>query len=360
VTISISNAFEFTNLAEVKELRGSSYGNSLIETISLSLQNNGGIADVQKLLEDLLWQLNKDHDDATAKWTKEKKELEDKEKELQGLIEELRKTILDKEGKSAELKQLIEKADKNLQQYKDQKIGNDKNLKDLEKQRNDDSDEYKKSASEHSDIINAISQVIEELKKLLGSVSGVGKPASVEEIAQETRDREFKLKNSFVQVTRDETEALLFAQLATTADQEALDKLISLLRDLQESTKKSSNEDESHEEKSKATYEVLKASFTTDNQNLDKNIKDQGEKRTDYAEKKKKLDSEITDHKKIKTSTEAELEEKTKEKLQKEAQYNSDKLERDNERVVIKKLQEIVKERLANMSKFLKDQTGAF
>src|SRR4051812_37299246 len=93
VTISFSNAFEFTNLSEVKELRSSSYGNSLIETISLTLQNAGSINDVQKLLDDLLYKLNKDQEDADKLWEKTNKDLLAKIEALRLEIEALDRQI---------------------------------------------------------------------------------------------------------------------------------------------------------------------------------------------------------------------------------------------------------------------------
>jgi hypothetical protein len=360
ISLSFSNAFEFTNLQEVKDLRTNSYGNSLIETISLTLQSTGSIKDVQKLLDDLLFQLNADQEAADKKWKEEEAKLKAKEEQLKSEIEELRKTIALKEGQLKALEEKIATAITNLAQYSAQLVADQKNLVALDAQREKDKTESAQSVRDHNDVINAISAVVAELSKLKGSVSGQDKPAHVEEIEQEKRDREYKLQKSFLQINRDETEALLFAQLATTADQAALQKLIDLLNQLSENTKKSMNDDAEQEEKSKKTYETLKVTINADIANLTKNIKEQTENKKKYEEEAAKLKKEIEEHKVLKKSKEDELAATTKERLQKEQQYLHDKAERANEKLVIQKLQKIVEERLANMSKFLKDKTGAF
>src|SRR5206468_2241709 len=97
LTISYSTSFELTSLVEVQELKGSAYGNSLIETVSLSLQNGGNINDVQKLLDDLLFKLNQDQLNADRDWEKLNKTLTEKIAELKSTIEGLRVKIADLE-----------------------------------------------------------------------------------------------------------------------------------------------------------------------------------------------------------------------------------------------------------------------
>jgi len=131
------------------------------------------------------------------------------------------------------------------------------------------------------------------LSKLVGSISGEGKPTHVEDIAAEKRDREYKLKKSFVQITRDEEEALIFAELATTADQNALATLIGLLRQLSDSTKKSLNADEAQETESVNNYNKMKASLNADNVKLVQMIADQDKNQKTYDANVKRLTTEI-------------------------------------------------------------------
>src|SRR5690606_36276557 len=122
------------------------------------------------------------------------------------------------------------------------------------------------------------------------------------------------LSKSFLQVTGNENEALLFAQMATTADQEALDKLIKLLNELRDSAIVSRNDDDTHEQTSKQKYETLKASLNADNDDLDKRISEQTENKKKYAAEAEKLRNEIATHKQLKESKELELIETEKER----------------------------------------------
>jgi len=360
VAFSSTNCFDF-NSSEINALKSSSYGASLIETISLTLQNKGSVADIQQLLIDLLYKLGVDQEKADNDWKKEKKELEDKIKELREQIENLDIEIGKKKGEKVENENKRKTADENLLQYDTQKKANDKSIIDLEEHRKKDFEEFQKSTTDHSTVVNAIDLVVQELTKLTGSISGNAKPAHVDELQHETRDREFKkLTTSFVQITKDETEALIFAQMATSADQEALQKLIGLLRSLAESVKASQIKDSDHEEESKNSYNKLKGQLTSDNTNLEKMIKDQGENRKTYDDNVIKLGGEIEALEKLRNSKNEEKIATEKELSNKENQYNKDKAERDNESKIIKRLQTIVEQRLANVSKFLKDTTGAF
>jgi hypothetical protein len=361
VTISFSNAFEFTNLSEVKELRSSSYGNSLIETISLTLQNAGSINDVQKLLDDLLFKLNQDQEESDKAWEKSNKALVEKIETLRLEIEALdRQIALDKDEK-ADNEKKRDQAVENLKQFNAQLTHNADSLAQNEENRKKDDAEYKKSVQEHADVVNAIEAVMQELLKLQGSVSGVAKPVHVEEIAAETRDAAHAaLKNSFVQLTRDDTEAMIFVQMATSADQAALAKLISLLQGLSDSTKKSANDDVEHEEKSLATYKSLKASLEEDTTKLREAVKEQEKNLKTYVDRVAALESKIFEEEKLVASKRTERASTVKERDDKEAQYKADKTEREREREVIKRLQQIVADRLANMSKFLRAQTAGF
>lgn len=384
--VSFSNAFEFTNLAEVRALRASSYGNSLIETISLTLQNNGSIDEIQKLLNDLLFKLNQDQQTADTEWKKAKTELDAHIEDLSGRINSTNAQIALDTAEKQKNADLSAKAKVNLDQYNSQLVSNDAALQKNEDNRKKDEEEYKKSVQDHNDVINAVDAVISELSKLEGSVSGVNRPDSITDLTDaEKRDAAWmaahpkskaqvnaqagnsahvnaqaQVQASFVQLTKDETEAMIFAQLATKADQEALQKLISLLNGLADKTKESLNEDQEKEDASKKTYQRLKAALTADNANLNKNIDEETKNKATYDDNVKKLGVKINGEQALVVSMTAEMKATIAERDAKEKQYLADKAERDNERVVIKRLQEIVKQRLANMSKFLRAQTGGF
>lgn len=358
VAISYSNAFEFTNLAEVKALRSSSYGNSLIETISMTLQSAGNIEEVTKLLDELLFKLNHDQQEATKAWDLENARLKKKIEDLTEEIEALKKQIALDKAEKLRYEGLRDQAIANLEQYRTQLAANLKSLEVNEVNRKRDIEEYQKSVTEHNDVINAIEAVVAELSKLIGSVSGDAKPVHVEEIEAEKRDREYALQKSFAQLTKDETETMLFIQMATQADQAALAKLIELLNTLSNNTKQSLNQDEEHEANSKASYELLKSHLTEDNEKLDKAITEQDKNLKTYTAEIERLAKKIQEEEELQKSKETEKASAEKERAQKEEQYKSDKAERENEAAVIKKLQKIVEERLANMSKFLSQHSG--
>jgi len=235
-----------------------------------------------------------------------------------------------------------------------------KTLVDLTKKRADDKSDFQRSQAQHVDIINAIDAVVAELRKLVGSISGQGRPASVEEIAQEKRDAAYaKLHKSFLQITKDEEEIAMFIQMATKADQEALQKLISLLLKLKESAIKSYNNDKDAEKKSKATFKELKALLNEDMKKLEAMITTSKKHLKEYKDKVAKLAKEINVKTQIRNNKIKEKTATIAERELKENQYNEEKAERADEIRVVQKLQKIVKERLANMSKYLKEHTGA-
>ena len=360
LAISYSNAFEFDSLVEVQELKGSAYGNSLIETVSLSLTSGGSINDVQKLLDELLFKLNQDQISSDRAWEKLNKTLTDKINELKTTIEQLRVKIAALRREIADYKAKIAQGQKNVIQYNSQKNANIAHLASLKASRNRDAAHYRKSVEEHNDVLNAISAVLKELGRLVGSVSGKGKPVHVAENQYEKRDREFALKKSFVQITESEMEAQIFAELATTADQNALLKLVGYIKQLELNIKKSLNDDQEHETRSKSLYKQLVATLKADNEKLNKLIESQSANINTYTQRVAKLRLEVAANERLMKSKQTELELTIKVRRDRENQYLSDKAQRDQERVVIQKLIRIVKKRLDNMSKFLRSSTGAF
>merc|ERR1711976_596718 len=191
----------------------------------------------------------------------------------------------------------------------------------------------------------------------VGSVSGDNRPGHVsEDLAAETRDREYAAKQaaSFIQVTNLDIDPAVFVQLATTADQEALAKLINMLQSLYRNTQQSLEDDQNHEDASREAFEQLKASLESDNEKLAQNIAQQDENRQAYEAEIARLIAKIAAEKDLLAQKEKTLAATIKERADKKAQYESDKAERNEEKTVIKRLQEIIQKRLANMSAFLR------
>merc|ERR1711976_245039 len=190
----------------------------------------------------------------------------------------------------------------------------------------------------------------------VGSVSGDNRPGHVsEDLAAETRDREYAAKQaaSFIQVTNLDIDPAVFVQLATTADQEALAKLINMLQSLYRNTQQSLEDDQNHEDASREAFEQLKASLESDKK-LAQNIAQQDENRQAYEAEIARLIPKIDADKDLLAQKEKTLAATIKERADKKAQYESDKAERNEEKTVIKRLQEIIQKRLANISAFLR------
>jgi hypothetical protein len=354
--LSNTYAFEFASFAETESIKADPYGKSLLETISLAMEKGGNIQEVQTLLDNLLFKLNKDQEDSDKAWVKENARLLAKIKKLTDEIEALRIEILKLKDERARYQILRDKVIANLKQYNKQRAADQAQARDLANKRVEDHNDFVKSQADHEAALNALDLVIAELKHLAGSVSGQGRPVDVAELSQEKRDGLYK---SFLQITKNDEQAAAFLEVATQADQQALNKLISLLKKLKSSVEKSYNDDITAEAKSKRINEDLQATIKADIQKLTKMIVVSEKHLILYNKKIVQLTLEIESKTKIRNSKISERIATIKEREVKEAQYLADKAEREREMAVITKLQKIVKERLAKMSSYLKENVDA-
>jgi len=290
IALGTTRSFDFTSFVELEDLQNDPYGKSLIETIQMSMnQAKGGkIESIQALLDELLAKLNADQRKCDDDWVKEKKrldtliaKLESEITKLQGEIAGLEKEKALNEGKRAQ-------SIKNIAQYKEQLSHDHATLKSLIKRRDEDNVRYQNSVREHAALMGAIHQVIDELSKLRGSVSGIGKPSHVRATDQEKRDANWKAsqKAKLIEIIGNEEEAEAFLELATEADQAALEKLIALLRNILNQAQKSLNDDERHERRSLATYKKLRADLESDINQLKTTLAKQNANLADYIKKK--------------------------------------------------------------------------
>ena len=349
--------FEFASFAEVSEVSNTAYGKSLLETINLKLQKGGDIASVAKLLDFLLFRLNRDQEDNDSAWIKEKQRLDDKIDLLKKQIALLEKEIRDLVALRQYYEKLRDRVIANLKQYKAQYAANIKQLSDIQEKRQKDSEDFHRSKTEHLDIIKAISTVLDELAKLLGSISGEGKPEDVREISQEKRDRLYK---SLLQISKDEAESLEYLQLVTStkADQFSLNQLIEFLKKLRDSAQKSFNNDKKDDDASLKAFESLSSTLNNDNLKLGKMIEISEKNLKVYSNKIDEIKLEIIRKERIKANKEIELKNTIKEREVKEYQYNTEKEERNKERQIINKLQEISNKRIEQMYHYLNFNTA--
>ncbi len=353
--------YEFASLAEVQDISQTSYGKSLLETVSLSLKSGGDISSIRKLLSQLFFKLTQDQRKSDKRWKKTNKRLSRTIRRLGKKIKKLGIEISILSRRRAKLRKKVKKVNKNLRQYRKQIGANRSEIKSLNLKRKNDKGDFKRSRRNHLAIINAIGQVVRELKKLIGSISGRGKPAHVKAISQEKRDKAWlkRHKKAFMQITKDEQETLEFVQMATQADQRALARLIRLLNKLKRNAKKSYNADTRAERGSKNTYRKLLKTLNSDIRKLGRMILQSNRNKKKYNTKIRRLTRRIGSKKSFRKASIKERKARIAERRIKKGQYLKDKKQRGDEEKVIRKLQKIVKTRLANMSAFLRKHTGA-
>jgi len=355
-------SFDLSAFVELGEIKNDPIGKSLIETIQMSLEKTQGgkIENIQSLLTYLLNKLILGQKAADTAWGKEKARLD---KKINGLVLEISRLtaeIAALRKKRTSFRKRLAKAIKNIAQYEAQKVANTKALNDLTLKRKQDKANYKASVRDHAAIIGAVDQVIANLEKLRGSISGIGRPKHVKEIGQEKRDAKWKakMKRSFLEIIGDDEEAAAFAELATEADQNALQRLIALLNRIQTNVKKSLADDEAYEKESRAIYKRLKTILEKDNKTLATALTKQRANKAKYEKVITELSVTIKIRKALLVTRGRELGITKQERFMKESNYNRDKKKRSQEKKIIMKLQRIVKDRLARMSQFLKGKVN--
>lgn len=366
ITFSYTNCFEFASLDEINELKASAFGRSLVETISLSLDQKGNVSEVEKLVRDMINKLDRDQADDTRRWTAEKARLEKKISDLTNEIERLKKEIFKAKAEKVKYEKLVAQAIKNLKQYREQRAANVRSLADNEVRRKQDHADYRKSEAEHADVINALTSVLRELSALVGSVSGKARPVHVRSGSEELRDAAWanqrnqkkdankkKVGKAFLQVSKDEAEIQAFVELATEADQRALATLVGYIRKIRRSVVQSRENDRAHERNSLNAYNKLKALLNSDNQKLDKMITLEEKNLETYRSRVVELTNLIKKLEALLKSNEEQRAATIKEKELKQLAYNDRKAQRAEERSVMVKIQGIIQRRINNMSQYL-------
>jgi len=351
-------SFDLSAFVELGEIKNNPIGKSLIETIQMSLEKTQGgkIENIEALLNDLIVKLISDQKAADIAWGKEKARLDNKIRDLQLEISKLQAEIAALRKKRASYKVRRAKAIANIVQYEAQKAADTNALNSLTLRRKQDKANYRASVRDHAAVIGAIEQVVASLVKLRGSISGIGKPKHVKGVSQEKRDAAWRgrMKKSFLEIVGDDVEASAFAELATEADQDALERLIALLNRIAQNVKKSLADDEAYEKESRSTYKRLKTALEKDVSILNAALVKQRANLEKYKKKINELTVTIKIRRDLLRTRKTELKNTRRERQQKENAYNRDKKKREEEKAIIRKLQKIVKDRLARMSAFLK------
>ena len=347
---------DFSSFVELTDLKGDSYAESLVQTINTALANKGGrIEAIQDLLTELYNKLVSDQTKANSDWAKREKSLNTTITDTSNLIEKLATEIALAKKNLAETNSKIDKSKVNLKQYNSQKDADLSMVQTLHIKRNADASIYKTNIQNHQDLIMAIDAVVAELSKLKGSISGVNKPVHIKDIDAETRDRNFKnaAKPALLEIFS-ESDIDSFLEVATSADQDQLAKLIDMLNSLKRSAQKSLADDDQNEQDSIKIFNVALARLEADIKLLTESIKRQQDNLAKYTAQKISLETEISDKSALKVKNEQFLAQTIEIRRQEKLKYESDMRGRNREKEIIKRLQKIVDEKLARMKEFLK------
>jgi len=347
---------DFSSFVELTDLKGDSYAESLVQTINTALANKGGrIEAIQDLLTELYNKLVSDQTKANSDWAKREKSLNTTITDTSNLIEKLATEIALAKKNLAETNSKIDKSNVNLKQYNSQKDADLSMVQTLHIKRNADASIYKTNIQNHQDLIMAIDAVVAELSKLKGSISGVNKPNHIKDIDAETRDRNFKnaAKPALLEIFS-ESDIDSFLEVATSADQDQLAKLIDMLNSLKRSAQKSLADDDQNEQDSIKIFNVALARLEADIKLLTESIKRQLDNLAKYTAQKISLETEISDKSSLKVKNEQFLAQTIEIRRQEKLKYESDMRGRNREKEIIKRLQKIVDEKLARMKEFLK------
>lgn len=362
VLFAVAYSFDLSSFVELGDIKNDPVGKSLIETISMSMEKTQGgkIENIQSLLDQLLAKLIQDQKSCDINWGKEKAALQARIRTLEVEISKLEAEIAALRKERVSYRQRKARAEANIKQYTAQHTANANALNSLTLKRRQDKANYQASLRDHSAVIAAIEQVVANLVKLRGSISGIGKPAHVGSVAQERRDAKWKrgIRTKFAEIVGSDEEAAAFAELATEADQDALERLIALLNRIATNVRKSLADDQAYEQESRVTYKKLKVTLQKDNAVLTASLAKQRANLDTYIKKINSLTLTIKIRRDLLRARRSELAQTKKTLIEKEARYQRDKKKRAQENAIIRKLQRIVKDRLARMSQFLRSKAN--
>ena len=322
-------------------LNKSEFGRNL-KTTFLETAKGGNVEEIVKFLDELLAQLKGDQESDDSQWAKLKRELEDLINSLNLTISEKEALVEKLEGEKLSYEDLLRQALANIVQYNDHISSNNAQVAALEERRKKDSAENASSETEHAAVVDAINEVVAELRKLEGSISGDNRPEQIEALESETRDRNWSATQAS------------FLQMATKLDQEALASLIEKLESIRDSVEASRAADAEHERQSAADFEALTNALQTESGAIRNNLNEQEKNRDAYDAKIKFLTGEIN---RLNSELEAhriELKNTQERRLVEEQNYNRTRDERAAENTTVNKLKTVVEERLNKMSKYLR------
>lgn len=352
--------FDFTQLIEVKDMNSDPYANSLIQTINTELNAKGGkIESIQNLITQLYNKLLTEQIRANKDWYERERVLNSTIYDTKNLVLRLTEQIASSQKKLAVTNQKISRAQKNVKQYTYQYDQERTMVIKLNMKRNVDHDVYKTNVYNSQNFLLALDQVMIALRKLRGSISGVNRPGHVNEINAESRDRQWKkVHGAALMQIFSEGEIDDFVQIATEADQDGLSKLLGLLARLYQSAQKSLDDFEQDEVRSKKTFNFLITQLSSDVNKLESLISRQKNNLTAYLSYRNSLVVEIKEKNNLKVKNEEFLKQTVETRRVELLKFEADIRARNREKLVIRRIEKIVNEKLAKMNAFVKSRVN--
>ena len=381
VLVSNTYSFQFSSLKEVQALKTTVFGSNLIETISMTFQNDARAEagkEVLTQLNELKAQLNADQKNDDDMFTKKNAAFTQHISNLAIEIQQLTEEIAKLEAEIDRLAALIETATENIASFEARIANLGELLENMANANKADNLYYNEKIEDLGKLYTAFTQIIGKISELKGSSSGVNKYAHINATASEIRDIQYRKDHptpafietetkekkfmSFLQVTNQNKEstkmALKLAKQYTNflestleADQAALMKLIGILTRIQDETLIKKANTIEHLNNINAKYAELKEHTEEEVVANQASLKKQIANRAQYIEEKQKAEEEKANKEARK---ELLIKEKAiNEKLQGElaATHTKESEGRTQELNVVNILEGIVERRLINNKK---------
>jgi hypothetical protein len=320
VLVSNANSFQFSSLKEVQALKTTVFGSNLIETISMTFQNDAreeAGKEVLASLNELKTQLNTDQKNDDDMFAKKDGAFTEHIAALAKEIQELTEEIAKLEAEIERLAGLIETATANIHSFEERIENLGELLVQMAEDNKADNLYYNEKIEDLGKLYNAFTQIIEKISLLKGSSSGVNKYAHINATESELRDIAYRKAHptpafveqkekkfmSFLQVTNQNKEstkmALKLAKQYTNflentleADQAALMKLIGILSRIQDETLVKKSAAIEHLADINKTYGEVKEATEAEVVANKASLKKQTENRALYIEQKAKAEEE--------------------------------------------------------------------
>lgn len=352
--------FDISTFAEVQEMNKDLYTNSLVSTINTELTaKDGKIESIQNLLADLHKKLLQDQSRSNREWYERERFLNITILDTNNLIRRLTDQISSSTKKLAQVSLKVLKSNTNINQYTLQRNQESAFLITLRMKRNVDIKTHNENLYNHQNLLLALDQVLIALRKLKGSVAGVGRPAHEGASNTERRDSNFRKEHggALLQIFS-ENDVNNFIQVATSADQDGLSKLLALLEALKRSVQKSLIDDEQDEQTSLKLFNKLETNLISDLENLSRSLIKQKRNLRAYKSLQNELTVEINEKTNLRKKNVKFVKQTIEIRRTEKSKYDEDARARTRERGIIRKLTRIVNERLVKMQDFLKNQVN--